>query len=83
MIGFTMKNRQSSGSSPAHQTVASSIKFKSDGQSIEIEFTDQQLSAHADTATLGFSAPERLDRFGAEMSAASGIDSNNALMAQR
>jgi Transposase DDE domain group 1 len=46
-----MKKRQSAGSNPVHQTVASSIKFKSAGQSIEIGFTDQQLSPHAGTAT--------------------------------
>ena len=51
MIGFTMTKTQSTGSNPVHQTVASSIKFKSAGQSIEIEFTEQQLSPHAGTAT--------------------------------
>jgi Transposase DDE domain group 1 len=51
MIVLTMKTTQSSGSSPVHQTVADSIKFKSAGQSIEIAFTDQKLSPHAGTAT--------------------------------
>jgi len=42
---------QSSGTRPAHQTVASQIQFQSAGKSIQIEFTDQQLSPHAGTAT--------------------------------
>lgn len=46
-----MKNNQSKGESPLHQTVAQKIEFESAGQSIQIEFTDQQLSAHAGTAT--------------------------------
>jgi len=46
-----MTKSQSAGANPVHQTVASSIKFKSAGQSIEIDFTDQQLSPHAGTAT--------------------------------
>jgi hypothetical protein len=46
-----MKTTQSSGTRPVHQTVAGNIKFKSAGQSIEIGFTDQQLSPHAGTAT--------------------------------
>jgi len=46
-----MKKPQSQGDSPDHQTVAEKIKFQSAGQSIQIEFTDQQLSPHAGTAT--------------------------------
>lgn len=46
-----MKRRQSKGGSPVHQSVAGKIQFQSAGQSIQIEFTDQQLSAHAGTAT--------------------------------
>jgi hypothetical protein len=45
-----MKKPQSQGDSPDHQTVAEKIKFQSGGQSIQIEFTDQQLSPHAGTA---------------------------------
>lgn len=37
--------------SPIHQTVAEKLQFESAGQSIRIEFTDQQLSPHAGTAT--------------------------------
>ena len=44
-----MKTTPSSGIRPAHQTVAAPIQFQSAGQSIQIEFTDQQLSAHAGT----------------------------------
>jgi hypothetical protein len=46
-----MKPNQSKGGNPVHQTVAEKIQFESAGQSIEIEFTDQQLSPHAGTAT--------------------------------
>jgi hypothetical protein len=46
-----MKTIQTSGTCPLHQTVAEKIKFQSAGQSIQIEFTDQQLSPHAGTAT--------------------------------
>ena len=46
-----MKPNQSKGGSPVHQTVAEKIQFQSAGQSIKIEFTDQQLSPHAGTAT--------------------------------
>ena len=46
-----MKPNQSKGDSPVHQTVAEKIKFQTAGQSIQIEFTDQQLSPHAGTAT--------------------------------
>ncbi len=46
-----MKKNQSRDDSPLHQTVAEKLQFKSGGQSIQIEFTDQQLSAHAGTAT--------------------------------
>jgi hypothetical protein len=45
-----MKQHQSSSPRPVHQTVASPIEFQSGGQSIQIEFTDQQLSPHAGTA---------------------------------
>jgi len=46
-----MKKNQSRDDSPLHQTVAEKLQFKNGGQSIQIEFTDQQLSAHAGTAT--------------------------------
>lgn len=46
-----MKTIQSSETNPVHQTVAEKIQFESAGQSIQIEFTDQQLSPHAGTAT--------------------------------
>lgn len=46
-----MKENQSKGGSPLHQTVAEKIEFESAGQSIQIGFTDQQLSSHAGTAT--------------------------------
>jgi hypothetical protein len=46
-----MKPNQSKGESPVHQSVAEKIQFQSAGQSIQIEFTDQQLSPHAGTAT--------------------------------
>ena len=36
---------------PAHQTVAAGIQFESANQSIQLEFTDQQLSPPAGTAT--------------------------------
>jgi hypothetical protein len=45
-----MKRPQSTGSDPVHQTVAAPIQFQSAGQSIQIEFTDQQLSPHAGSA---------------------------------
>ncbi len=45
-----MKTTQSSGTRPVHQTVASPIEFKCGGQSIQIQFTDQQLSPHAGSA---------------------------------
>lgn len=46
-----MKADQSKGTCPIHQTVVEKIQFESAGQSIQIEFTDQRLSAHAGTAT--------------------------------
>ncbi len=46
-----MKTTQSSGTCPVHQTVAGSWEFKSNGKAIAIEFTDQQLSPHAGSAT--------------------------------
>jgi len=46
-----MKANQSKGGSPLHQTVAPKIEFENADQSIQIEFTDQQLSPHAGTAT--------------------------------
>lgn len=46
-----MKTTPSSGTRPAHQTVAGNIQFQSAGQSIQIGFTDQRLSPHAGTAT--------------------------------
>jgi len=46
-----MKTAQSSGTGPDHQTVAGTFQFKSNGKAIAIEFTDQQLSPHAGSAT--------------------------------
>lgn len=46
-----MTTTPSSGTRPVHQTVASAIEFNCAGQSIQIEFTDQQLSPHAGSAT--------------------------------
>ncbi|MGH8017136.1 MAG: transposase [Opitutaceae bacterium] len=46
-----MKKNQFRAQSALHQTVAGKIGFESAGQSIQIEFTDQQLSPHAGTAT--------------------------------
>jgi len=45
-----MKKNQSEGDGPLHQTVAAGYEFKSGGKSIAVEFTEQQLSAHAGTA---------------------------------
>jgi hypothetical protein len=45
-----MKRNQTPGICPLHQTEAGKIQFQSAGQSIQIEFTDQQLSPHAGTA---------------------------------
>lgn len=46
-----MNKNQSAPPGAVHQTVAERIEFESGGQSIQIEFTDQQLSPHAGTAT--------------------------------
>ncbi len=46
-----MKNTQSSGTRPEHQTVAGRLEFKVNGKAIAIEFTEQQLSPHAGSAT--------------------------------
>jgi len=46
-----MKTTQSLGIGPVHQTVAGPIEVKWGGQSIQIDFTDQQLSPHAGSAT--------------------------------
>ena len=46
-----MKTTQSLGICPIHQTVAGPIEVKWGGQSIQIDFTDQQLSPHAGSAT--------------------------------
>ena len=46
-----MKTTQSLGICPVHQTVAGPIEVKWSGQSIQIDFTDQQLSPHAGSAT--------------------------------
>jgi hypothetical protein len=46
-----MKNTQSQGDGPVHQTVAGGFEFKSDGKTIAMEFTDQRLSPHAGSAT--------------------------------
>ncbi len=45
-----MKKNQSEGNGPLHQTVAAGFEFKSGGKAIAVEFTEQQLSAHAGTA---------------------------------
>jgi hypothetical protein len=50
LIVFVKKTDQSAGTRPAHQTVASKIQFESARKSIQIEFTDQQLSPHVGTA---------------------------------
>ena len=46
-----MKKNQSQDDSPLHQTVAEGFKFKAGAKSIAVEFTEQQLSAHAGSAT--------------------------------
>jgi len=46
-----MKTTQSSGTRPVHQTVGGALEIKNNGKAIAIEFTDQQLSAHAGSAT--------------------------------
>ena len=46
-----MKPNQSEDKSPLHQTVAPGIKFECAGKSIAVGYTDQQLSAHAGSAT--------------------------------
>ena len=53
-----MKPNQSKGGSPVPQTVAEKIQCQSAGQSIQIEFTEQQLSPHAGTATFWSSVHE-------------------------
>ena len=42
-----MKKNQSQDDGPLHQTVAEGIEFKVGVKSIAVEFTEQQLSAHA------------------------------------
>jgi hypothetical protein len=46
-----MEKNQSSDKGPLHQTVAEAMEFKVAGKSIAVEFTAQQLSAHAGSAT--------------------------------
>ena len=46
-----MKKNQSQDDGPLHQTVAEGIEFKVGVKSIAVEFTEQQLSAHAGSAT--------------------------------
>lgn len=46
-----MKNTQSSGTRPVHQSVAGEFNFKVANKAIAVEFTDQQLSPHAGSAT--------------------------------
>ena len=46
-----MKTTQSSGPRPAHQTVAGTLEFKSNGKAIAIEFTEHQRSPHSGSAT--------------------------------
>lgn len=45
------KTDQSASTRPTHQTVARGIQFESAHKSIQIQFSDQQLSPHAGTAT--------------------------------
>ena len=45
-----MKKNQSSDNSPLHQTVATGFEFKNGRKAIAVEFTEQQLSAHAGSA---------------------------------
>jgi hypothetical protein len=45
-----MKTTQSSDTRPVHQTVATTLEFKSNGKAIAIGFTDQRLSPHAGSA---------------------------------
>ena len=46
-----MKNTQSKGTGPVHQSVAGELKFKIGSKSMAVGFTDQRISAHAGTAT--------------------------------
>ena len=46
-----MKTSQSKGTCSPHQPVASKLRFKAEGKSIAIGFTDQRLSSHAGAAT--------------------------------
>lgn len=46
-----MKPKPSARPVSTHQTVTDTIEFKNGRKTIQIEFTDQQLSAHAGTAT--------------------------------
>src|SRR5436190_19531119 len=46
-----MKNTQPSGTHPVHQLVAGEFNFKVGGKAIAVEFTDQQLSPYAGSAT--------------------------------
>ncbi|MEY2879193.1 MAG: hypothetical protein RLZZ15_1573, partial [Verrucomicrobiota bacterium] len=46
-----MKNNQSQDNGPLHQAVADGFEFKVGAKSIAVEFTAQQLSAHAGSAT--------------------------------
>jgi hypothetical protein len=47
-----MKNTQSQGDGPVHQTVAGGFEFKSGRKTIAVEFTDQRFSPHAGSATI-------------------------------
>jgi hypothetical protein len=42
-----MKHKQSEGTRPVHQTVASGFKFNNGTKTIAVEFTEQKLSPHA------------------------------------
>ena len=48
---WSMKTTQSPGTRSDHQPVAPKLEFKTDGQAIAIEFTDQALSPPAGSAT--------------------------------
>jgi Transposase DDE domain group 1 len=55
-----MKNTQSKGDGPVHQTVAGEFEFKVGGKAMAIGFSEQRLSAHAGSATFwGWLRPTR------------------------
>jgi hypothetical protein len=55
-----MKNTQSNGDGPVHQTVAGEWEFKIGGKAMAVGFSDQRLSAHAGSAAFwGWLRPTR------------------------